>query len=94
MHLRLLCLIVVAACSSQGEEPPVDAATTHPTIDAHVATPDAPPVATSTTCASKDPVVQLIYTCDFQWKQCTGTSTADHEISCTIQSAGTRAYSP
>ena len=48
---------------------------------------------TGTTCATKTPVVQLIYTCDFVWSQCTGTSASDHEVSCTIQAAGSLRFS-
>lgn len=94
MRPYLAVLLLVVACSSQGgNEPPADAAkgmqgSAMP--DAHVPVPDAP---TATVCAVKDPVVQLIYTCDFQWKQCSGTSTADHEIDCQIQTAGTLRFS-
>lgn len=38
-------------------------------------------------------MIQLIYTRGFQWQQCSGTSTANHEISCQIQAAGSLRFS-
>lgn len=93
MHTYLACLLLFAACSSEGTAAPdVDAGTEA----SDGARADARPMtdaAVTTVCASKDPVVQLIYTCDFQWKQCSGTSTADHEIDCKIQAAGSLRFS-
>jgi len=69
-------------------------------VDAHVVQVDAsidakPPVdaAVGTVCTTKDPVVQLIYTCDFVWSQCTGTMPTNHEVDCRIQTAGTLKFS-
>jgi hypothetical protein len=94
MRLALLvCLL--AACSTEGggSDPQTDAGTAAdaaPMADARPALPDAP---NATVCAAKEPVVQLIYTCDFKWTQCSGTSNANHEINCKIQAAGSLRFS-
>jgi hypothetical protein len=93
MRIFVLAL-VLSACTTEGggSDPQIDAAPAvdaAPSIDA-APLPDAP---TATVCAAKEPVVQLIVTCDFQWQQCSGTSTANHEIDCRIQAAGSLRFS-
>ena len=91
----LIALLVLGACTTEGagSDPQIDAGSAAvdaaPSIDA----PPLPDAPTATVCASKEPVVQLIYTCDFQWQQCSGTSTANHEIDCQIQAAGALRFS-
>ncbi len=92
MRSILIAFVVLAGCRSEGTEGgDVDAGVTA-TPDAKV-TADAPPAPVTTVCAAKDPVVQLIYTCDFKWSQCTGTTPSDHEVSCQIQAAGQLRFS-
>ena len=92
MRFLLSAVCVLAGCGSNAGPSDVDAQVGHidAGADAKVHTPDA---AVSTVCAAKNPVVQLIYTCDFTWQQCTGTMPADHEIDCRIQAAGTLRFS-
>jgi len=93
MRSFLVACLLLGACTTEGTEDPsgnVDAGVTTPDSKP---TPDAPPAPTTTVCAMKDPVVQLIYTCDFKWSQCTGTAPSDHEVNCKIQAAGSLRFS-
>lgn len=97
MRIVVALLLAVVGCTAEGSggDPSIDAgaATSDaaPTSDVPSAPlPDAP---SATVCAAKEPVVQLIYTCDFQWSQCSGTSTANHEVDCQIQAAGSLRFS-
>ena len=94
--LLIGCVLASAACQEEDGGPsgpgsPVDA----PSAQVDAAIDAKPPIdaALGTTCAMKDPVVQLIYTCDFVWSQCTGTSSLDHEVDCKIQTAGSLRFS-
>ncbi len=94
MRTVLIAFVLLAACTTEGSQgPDIDAGVTGPDAkgmgDAH----PAPDAATATSCAVKDPVVQLIYTCDFKWSQCTGVMASDHEVSCQIQAAGSLRFS-
>jgi len=92
--LMVGCLLASAACQEEDNGPgaPVDAPAGMP-VDAMVDAKKPVDAAVGTVCAAKDPVVQLIYTCDFVWSQCTGTMPANHEIDCKIQAAGSLRFS-
>jgi hypothetical protein len=94
MRTILVACVLLAACTSSGTEgSDVDAGVSGPDAKAMGDAHPAPDAATATSCAMKDPVVQLIYTCDFKWSQCTGVMPSDHEVSCTIQAAGSLRFS-
>jgi hypothetical protein len=89
--LFALSLAAVAACSADDPDPDpatdagiaVDAALS---VDARVI--DAP---VGTTCAVKEPIVQVGFTCRFQWRQCTGSS--DRTLDCRIQNVAGHVFS-
>lgn len=87
--LLLTIMVVLSACERPGIDPQPDAGTAVDARSIDAPTPiDAP---TGTVCAAKNPLVQLIYTCQFVWSQC--GARADHEINCTIQAAGSLRFS-
>lgn len=78
-----LALAAFAACAADDADP-------DPAADAGVAIDAAPlPVdarvidaPVGTTCAVKEPIVQVLHTCQFQWRQCTGG--ADRTLDCQV----------
>lgn len=94
MRTVLIAFVLLAACTTEGsQEPDIDAGVAGADAKGMGDAQPAPDAATATTCAMKDPVVQLIYTCDFKWSQCTGIMASDHEVSCQIQAAGSLRFS-
>src|SRR4051812_35235628 len=91
MRLMFVTLFVLGACSSSGDGDgggAPDAATHTPAdaaVDAKPVAPDAPAI-TGTVCSNKVDGGALIYTCNYQWKQC--NAGADREVDCHIQAAG------
>ncbi|MBZ0238922.1 MAG: hypothetical protein K8M05_41810 [Deltaproteobacteria bacterium] len=91
LALALFVLAATAACTASDDdgEPAADAAVSVDAalpVDARVI--DAP---AGTTCAVKEPIVQLIYTCQFAWRQCTGG--ADRMLDCQITAVGSLRFS-
>lgn len=58
-------------------------------LDAAVPLPDAAPLGTA--CQAKDPVVQLGYTCNFVWSQCSDGD--NYTLDCQIENVGGNVFS-
>lgn len=86
-----LFVVTLSACTTADDDgdPAADAAvSTDAPLPVDARAIDAP---VGTTCAVKEPLVQLIYTCQFAWRQCTGG--ADRMLDCEITAVGSHRFS-